>query len=117
MCANAQYFLQVSLVISSDASARVKAVLLISIGFAITIQNESPEEESEDRTHALEQVLPHEILALGESFPTSPSGSPVVYANARFHNLVGYLPDPQKATSLREIYYQRAAWMFVASFM
>lgn len=78
-----------------------------------SVQNESPEEEAEDRTNALEQMLPQDILALGEAFPTSPSSSPVVYANTRFNNLVGYLPDPQKASALRDIYYQRAAWMFV----
>ncbi|EJD07479.1 uncharacterized protein FOMMEDRAFT_115738 [Fomitiporia mediterranea MF3/22] len=76
------------------------------------LQNESPEEESEDRSYALEQVLPPEILALGEAFPTSPTSSPVAYATSRFNNLVGYLPDLQKATALRDIYYQRAAWMY-----
>ena len=79
-------------------------------------QNESPEEESEDRTYALEQVLPAEILALGESFPTSPTGSPITHATSRFNNLVGYLPDLEKAAQLRDIYYQRAAWMYVLLF-
>ncbi|KAL5536994.1 hypothetical protein ACEPAF_817 [Sanghuangporus sanghuang] len=74
--------------------------------------NESPEEESEDRTYALEQVLPPEILALGESFPTSPTGSPITHASNRFNNLVGYLPPLQKAVELCDIYYQRAAWMY-----
>ncbi|KAI5122508.1 hypothetical protein M0805_001416 [Coniferiporia weirii] len=74
--------------------------------------NESPEEESEDRTTALEQVLPQDILALGSAFPTSPTNSPVSHANDRFNNLVGYLPGVLKATELRDIYYQRAAWMY-----
>ncbi|KAH8116341.1 fungal-specific transcription factor domain-containing protein [Phellopilus nigrolimitatus] len=74
--------------------------------------NEDPEEESEDRTFDLEQVLPQDILALGSAFPTSPTNSPITNTNDRFNNLVGYLPDVSKATELRDIYYQRAAWMY-----
>ena len=56
-------------------------------------------------------MLPPEILALGSAFPTSPTSSPVAHTHERFNNLVGYLPDVMRAADLRDIYYQRAAWM------
>lgn len=59
----------------------------------------------------LETILPPEILALGSAFPTSPTNSPVTHTHERFNSLVGYLPDVTRAVELRDIYYQRAAWM------
>lgn len=74
-------------------------------------QNEEIEEEAEDRTSALETMLPPEIMALGSNFPTSPTNSPITNRHERFTNLMAYLPDLQKATQLRDIYFHRAAWM------
>ena len=62
----------------------------------------------------LENVLPPEILALrNHLIPSSPSLSPTSSENERLKTLLWYIPTFDRAAYLRDIYYERAAWMLV----
>lgn len=81
------------------------------------LQNEGKqEEERDDRLVNLRNCLPQEILTLSGLFPVATNIPPTVDAEAdrmeRLKTLFWYLPPPEEAAALRDIYYQHAAWMY-----
>jgi hypothetical protein len=82
-------------------------------------QNEYPEDEEDESTRitSLQNILPSEVLGRSAAFPIAPTSQPNLdFDDVQLRGLLWYLPPPHRATELREIYYQHAAWMSVHFF-
>ncbi|KII85775.1 hypothetical protein PLICRDRAFT_56260 [Plicaturopsis crispa FD-325 SS-3] len=75
--------------------------------------NEFPEEdETDERLTSLQDILPPEVLSRSTSFPIAPDHPSLDLETLRTTNLYWYLPSPEVALNLRDIYYHRASWMY-----
>ncbi|RXW23973.1 hypothetical protein EST38_g1865 [Candolleomyces aberdarensis] len=74
------------------------------------LQNELPEDENtEDPVTSLRNHLSPEVLTRASAFPISHAST---LANIGLQTLSWYLPQPDIAHKLRNIYYSHAAWMY-----